>query len=130
MKGDPLWVSCVIGGINKKTHEVFLGSTDLHGLKVEGNYIVTGLGMAYCQVLLENRWRADMSYEEAVALIEDCMRVLFFRDKKAHDQIMISTVTHEHGVRLGKPYRIEASSDLQACYDRNNEFYRPMRIRY
>ena len=129
MKSDPLWVSCVVGGVNPKTNDVFLGTSDFHGMKVEAPYIITGIGMHYCQVLLANAWRADITYEEAVKLIEDCMRVMFFRDKKAHDMIQISTVTKE-GVKLGEPYRIEASSDLESFYTRTNEFYRPMRIRY
>ena len=104
MKSDPIWVSAVIGGINNKTHEVFLGSSDYHGTKIEANYIITGLGNPYCGVLLANRWRADMTYEECVVLIEDCMKVMFARDKKAHDMIQISTITHEHGVKMGEPY--------------------------
>ena len=120
----------MVGGINPRTQETFLGTTDFHGTKVQGNYFVTGLGNHYCQVLFGNRWRADMSYEEAVALIEDCMKVLFFRDKKASDMIQVSTITFEHGVKMGEPYRIDASSDLEAYYNRTNEFYRPLRIRY
>ena len=111
LKSDPIWVTCVVGGINRTTGESFLGSSDFHGTKIEANYIITGLGNAYCQVLLANKWRADMSYEEAKALIEDCMRVMFYRDKKAHDEIQISTITKE-GVQMGEKYRIEASSDL------------------
>ena len=46
-KGDPLWVSCVVTGINKKTNEVFLGSTDYLGTKIEDNFVVTGIGHHY-----------------------------------------------------------------------------------
>ena len=99
-------------------------------MKQESNYVITGLGNHYCQVLLENRWHKDITKEDAVALIEDCMKVMFFRDKKAHDLIQISTVTHTDGVQIGTPYRIEASTDLQSMYTGTNEEYRPMRIRY
>ena len=71
-----------------------------------------------------------MSKEEAVELIEECMRVMFFRDKKAHDLIQISTVTHNEGVTVGAPYKINASLNLNHMTTHNNEFYRPMRIRY
>ena len=117
LKSNPLWVTCVIGGINPKTKEVFLGRSDFHGTKIEANYIITGLGAHYCQVLLANNWKADMSYEEAVKLLESCMRVMFFRDKKAADTIMIGTVTHEHGVKIGESYRLEdASADWQSYH--------------
>ncbi len=71
-----------------------------------------------------------MSKEEAVKLIEECMRVMFMRDKKACENIQISTVTHADGVSIGAPYKIEASLDLPQMYTMNNEFYRPLRIRY
>ena len=76
-----------MGGINPITKEVFLGLTNYHGLKLEENFFITGLGDHYCKNLFASRWRADMSKEEAVTLIEECMRVMFFRDKKAHDLI-------------------------------------------
>ena len=130
MKGDPLWVTAVIGGINKTTGEVFLGRSDFHGTKIEADYIITGLGAHFCEVLLANNWRADMSEAEARKLMEDCMKVMFYRDKKAHDKIQISTVTVQNGVQLGEPYQIEASSNYEALTTKTNEFYRPMRIRY
>ena len=87
LKNDPIWVSCVVGGINPKTKEVFLGTSDFHGMKLEQNYVATGLGGHYCGVLFGNRWNADMSYEDSKTLIEDCMRIMFYRDKKASDTI-------------------------------------------
>lgn len=46
-----------------------------------------------------------MSEEEAKRLMEDCMRVLFYRDKKATDEIQIGKITKQ-GVEIEKPYRI------------------------
>ena len=120
-KNDPIWVSAIIAGINDKTNEVFLGSSNFHGMKHEADYIITGLGNHYCQVLMANRWHKDITKEDAVALIEDCMKVMFFRDKKAHDLIQISTVTQADGIQIGTPYRIEASTDLQSMYTGTNE---------
>ena len=98
LKGDPILVTCMIAGINRNTKEVFLGTSDYHGTKIEADFFATGLGLHYCQVLLQNRWKADMSEADARLLIEDCMRTMFYRDKKAHDNIQISTVTFDGGV--------------------------------
>ena len=130
LKMDPLLVSGLVGGINPKTKEVFLGKSNPHGTKLEADWFITGLGDHYCQVLFQNKWRADMTEQEAVALIEECIRILFIRDKKAADHVQIATVTHQHGPRIGEAYKVPASLDYQAFYDRTNEFYRPMRIRY
>ena len=130
LKSDPLWVTALIGGVNPKTKEVFLGSSNFHGTRLMEDYLITGLGNAYCQNLFGSRWNAEMSYDEAKVLVEDCMRILFFRDKKSADTIQISTITHQEGVKMGEPYKIEASSNMDFYYTRTNEFFRPMRIRY
>lgn len=87
MKMNPLWNGNIIGGVRKDTGEVFLGMVDLYGLKVEGNFLLTGLAAHYCQVLMQNAWKPDLTEQEARKVIEDCMRVLFYRDKKASDEI-------------------------------------------
>jgi 20S proteasome subunit beta 7 len=52
MKMDPLWNGSIIGGVNSSTGEPFLGQVDLYGTKIEGNFLITGLGAHYCQVLM------------------------------------------------------------------------------
>ena len=54
-------VTALFGGIHSKTKEAFLGSTNFHGTKVEGDYLLTGLAMHYCCALFTNRWSAGMS---------------------------------------------------------------------
>ena len=84
---DPLWCSTIVGGVSRSTGEVFLGMTDLYGTKVEANFLLTGLSAHYCQVLMQNNWRENLTEAEARTIIEDCMRVMFYRDKKAIDNI-------------------------------------------
>merc|ERR1712070_944431 len=103
MKGDPVAVSAVLAGIDKKTKEVFLGCSDHFGMKLQKDYFVTGLGNHYCGVLFANHWRPDMTEAEARQLIEMCARVMFIRDKKAFDQFQFSTITHDRGVQIGEP---------------------------
>ena len=40
----------------------------------------------------ERRWRADMSETEARTLMEDCLRVLWYRDTRALNKVTIATV--------------------------------------
>jgi 20S proteasome subunit beta 7 len=93
MKMDPLWNGTLVGGVRKDTGEVFLGSVDLYGTKVEGNFFATGLASHYCQVLMQNAWKPELTEQEARKLLEECMRVMFYRDKKATDEIQIAKVT-------------------------------------
>ena len=126
MKMNPLWCSTIVGGYSNG--EPFLGMTDLYGTKVEADYLLTGLSQHYCQVLMTNNWREDMTEADARAVIEDCMRVMFYRDKKSLDNIQISTVTAA-GVTMHDPYRIDSSWSLDWYKNMTNEHFRPMRIR-
>jgi len=61
-------------------------------------------------------------------VIEDVMRVLFYRDKKATDEIQICRITKAHGVEICPKYRIQSSWKLEFYEKSTNEFWRPMRI--
>lgn len=128
LKMDPLWCSTVVGGVSKDSGEVFLGCTDLYGLRLEENFILTGLASHYCQVLMQNSWSAEMSEGEARQLIENCMRTMFYRDKKAHDKVQIVTVSKEKGVTMHDPITIDSEWNLPFFKEQTNEKFRPMRI--
>ena len=128
LKMDPLWCSTVIGGVSKDTKEVFLGTTDLYGTKVEHDFILTGLSIHYCQVLMQNAWKPDMSEDEARKLLHDCMEVMFYNDKKAHDKVQIVTVT-EQGVTMNEPVKVESKWNYSFYHNDTNEKFRPSRIR-
>ena len=127
MKMDPLWCSTIMAGCRKSDGELFLGMTDLYGTKVEANFLLTGLSSHYCQVLMQNAWREDLTEAEAKQVLEDCMRVMFYRDKKSLDNIQMSTVS-KAGVTMHEPYRIDSTWDLEYYKKMTNEFFRPNRI--
>ena len=127
LKMNPLWCTTIVAGVNKDSGEFFLGSSDLYGTKLEQDFLLTGLSSYYCQVLMQNRRRDDMSEDEARALVLDCMKVMFYRDKKSHDQIQFATVTKQ-GVTMFDPIHCptEWGTDFQRTH--TNELYRPLRI--
>ena len=87
-KGAPYWTMTVVGGINKVSKEPFLAWTDIYGTQFRNTgYVLTGLALHYCQVLFENNWKPDMTEQEARDLIEQSMKIMFLRDKVAHDTI-------------------------------------------
>ncbi len=129
MKMDPLWISTVVGGVRKDTGESFLGSVDIHGLKIEHNYVLTGISQHYCQVLIENNWKPDMSELEAKQLLATCMSLMFYRDKKASDRVQFTVITQKDGVKMDEPVQVYSNWDLSFYKEKTNEFWRPMRIR-
>ena len=109
MKGDAVYVSAVLAGIDRNTKEVFLGCSDPHGMKLQKDYFLTGLANHYCGVLFTNHWKPDMSEAEARELIETCIKIMFIRDKKAFDKIQFATITPQNGVQIGEPEKIVIS---------------------
>ena len=60
--------------------------------------------------------------------MEECMRVMFYRDKKATDEIQICKVTKAAGVIIEPSYKIESEWKLDWFKNMTNEHWRPIRI--
>jgi 20S proteasome subunit beta 7 len=133
-KMNPLWNDLVIAGfsssvsgstnVNTETSEdngteegatatttnnkdCFLGLVDKIGTTYQDNYIATGFGSYLALPILREKWTADLTEGEARGLLEDCMRVLFYRDCRALNRIQIAKVTKEDGVLISDPYELE-----------------------
>ena len=102
-KGDPLWNQLLVAG--HKNDAPFLGYVDLIGTAYEENFIATGFGAYLAMPLIRERWSADMEEGEARGLLEDCLRVLYYRDCRATYRIQIAKATAE-GTLVSEPYEI------------------------
>jgi len=107
-KNNPLWNQLVVAGVQKG--EKKLQYIDLQGTAYSENYIATGFGMHLAMPIIRKEWRADMNEAEARALIEKCLRILFYRDCVAYNKIQIATCTSD-GVNIGEPYKIDGKWD-------------------
>ena len=105
---NPLWNANVIAGVDK-TGEVFLGYSDLIGTTYEDDVVATGFG-AYLAIPLLRKAAtnaAQLSEDQAVALLEQCLRVLYYRDARSLDLIQIAKVT-SHGVVVSAPRQLQS----------------------
>jgi len=110
-KMNPLWNNVVVCGKDgTKEGEFFLGVVDRLGTTVEDNIMATGFGSYMGIPLLREKWRADMDEGEARALLEDCMKVLFYRDCRAASRIQLAKVSAD-GVLISEPYELETNWD-------------------
>lgn len=112
-KGNPLWNQLIVGGC--RGGKPFLGYVDLIGTAYEENFICTGFGSYLAIPLIREKWSENLSYEEAKALLEECLRVLFYRDCRASNKIQVATAT-EQGVTISEPYDISHNWDI-ATFD-------------
>lgn len=109
-KMNPLWNQLLVAGFQGGAP--FLGYVDLIGTAYEENFVATGFGAYLAIPLIRERWNADMDEGEARALMEDCLRVMYYRDCRASNRIQIAKATAE-GVLISDPY--ELTSDWETA---------------
>jgi 20S proteasome subunit beta 7 len=107
-KMNPFWNDLVVAGFDG--NEPFLGSVDKIGTTVSDQFVATGFGSYLAMPLLRERYRADLSEGEARALLEDCMKVLFYRDCRSSSTIQLAKCDAT-GAQVSEPYQIETSWD-------------------
>mmetsp|Transcript_50525 Transcript_50525/g.59006 ORF Transcript_50525/g.59006 Transcript_50525/m.59006 type:complete len:284 (+) Transcript_50525:76-927(+) len=114
-KMNPLWNDLVIAGFHESsgTKVPFLGMVDKIGTAFEDDMIATGFGSYLALPILREKWRADLEEGEARALLEDCLRVLFYRDCRALNRVQIAKATVD-GVLVSEPYEIDSSWDSKS----------------
>jgi len=103
-KGDPLWNSVVVCGFREG--KSFLGTVDLVGTCYKDDYIATGYGAYIALPLIRRAWTPDLTREQAIKLVEDCLRVLFYRDARSSNKIQIAVASAE-SVEVGPMHELD-----------------------
>lgn len=115
-KFNPLWNQLLVAGF--KNNKSFLGYVDLIGTAYEENYICTGYGAYLAIPIIRERWHPEMDEGEARALLEDCLRILFYRDCRASNRIIIAKATTE-GTLISESYEIQTDWEIANYDDRH-----------
>jgi len=108
-KMNPLWNSLLVGGV--KDGKKFLSYVDLLGTTYSASTLATGYGAYIAQPLLRKsvEGREDtLTEEEAFKIIENSMRVLFYRDARSLNKYQVATIT-EAGLNISESKHIETS---------------------
>ncbi|XP_072971274.1 proteasome subunit beta type-4 isoform X2 [Typha angustifolia] len=103
-KFNPLWNTLVLGGV--KNGQKYLGMVSMIGTHFEDNHVATGFGNHLARPILRAEWREDLSFEEAVKLLEKCLLVLLYRDRSAINKFQIAKITEE-GATIYQPYSLK-----------------------
>jgi 20S proteasome subunit beta 7 len=59
------------------------------GTHFEENHIATGFGNHLAIPILRAEWREDLTFEEAVKLVEKCLLVLLYRDRASINKFQV-----------------------------------------
>ena len=100
---NPLWNDIIIAGKD------FLGYVDKIGTAYEDRFIATRFGSYLAIPILRAKWRPDLIEGEARALLEGCLRVLFYRDCRVLNYIQIAKATKNDNAVVSDPYDLETN---------------------
>lgn len=110
---DPLWNQILVAGFDSASAP-FLASVDLRGTTFTSPSLATGFGAMLAQPIMRRyaATEADaarLTREEAVKVVKECMKVLFYRDARSLDRYSIAVVTKD-GVELSEDEQLERQS--------------------
>ncbi|XP_064645368.1 proteasome subunit beta type-4-like [Lineus longissimus] len=108
---NPLWNTIVVGGIQDGTP--YLGYVDKIGTAYTGSTIATGYGSYIALPLMRDavEKNPNMSEAEALKLIDDCMKVLFYRDARSFNKYQVAICTAA-GARIEGPISSQTNWDV------------------
>ncbi|KAJ6445702.1 proteasome endopeptidase complex, beta subunit [Purpureocillium lavendulum] len=112
-KFDPLWNHVLVAGLDD-AGAPFLAAADLLGSTYSAPSLATGFGAMLAQPIMrkhvpDEESAKKLSREEAIEIIKECMKVLFYRDARSLDKYSIAVVTKE-GVDLKTNEELEKQS--------------------
>ena len=110
---NPLWNHVLVAGFDGNG-EPFLSSADLLGTTFSAPHLSTGFG-AYLAIPIlrrlfpEDKPIEEVSKEQAVDALKQCLKVLFYRDARSLDQYSIAVITKD-GIDLKENEKLESQS--------------------
>lgn len=112
-KFDPLWNHLLVAGLDD-AGEPFLAAADLLGSTYSSPSLATGFGAMLAQPIMRRHAPDEaaarkLDRRQAVDVVRECMKVLFYRDARSLDTYSLAVVTKD-GVDLSTHERLENQS--------------------
>jgi len=110
---NPLWNQLLVAGLDDDGAP-FLASADLLGTTFSAPSLATGFGAHLAQPLLRKvaeseEKAAQLSEQQAIEAVKECMKVLFYRDARSMDKYSIAVVKKD-GISLKEDEKLESQS--------------------
>lgn len=113
-KFDPLWNQLLVAGFDDATRKPFLAAADLRGTVFSAPSLATGFGSMLAQPIMRRHAATEedaarLTRDEAVQVIRDCMKVLYYRDARSWHGYSLAVVTRD-GVDVSYDEKLEGQS--------------------
>jgi 20S proteasome subunit beta 7 len=112
-KMDPLWNAVIVAGLDEG--KPFLKYVDLLGVTYSAPTLATGFGAHLAlplmrKVLFKEEDVANVDEALARKTVQDCMKVLYYRDARSLDKYSLVTITADKGVVFEKGLKSDNQS--------------------
>lgn len=112
---NPLWNVLLIAGFDHDGVTPFLAHADLLGTTFSAPALATGFGAHLATPILRKRVPDEeasrkLSKEDAITLVKDCMKVLFYRDARSLDRYSIAVIENGRDIDLKEDEKLESQS--------------------
>lgn len=110
---NPLWNHVLVAGFDGNG-QPFLSSADLLGTTYSAPHLATGFGAHLAVPILrrlfpEEKPIEEISKEQAVAALKECIKVLWYRDARSLDNYSIAVISND-GIEMKEDEKLEAQS--------------------
>lgn len=110
---NPLWNHVLVAGFDGNG-QPFLSSADLLGTTYSAPHLATGFGAHLAVPILrrlfpEEKPIEEISKEQAVAALKECIKVLWYRDARSLDSYSIAVISKD-GIEVKEDEKLEAQS--------------------
>ncbi|RDA93080.1 hypothetical protein CP533_4075 [Ophiocordyceps camponoti-saundersi (nom. inval.)] len=110
---NPLWNHILVAGFDDQGLP-FLAAADLLGSTYSAPSLATGYGAMLAQPIMrrhvpDEESARNLSRDDAVNIVRECLKVLFYRDARSWDRYSLAVVTKD-GVELSTNEKIENQS--------------------
>jgi len=108
---NPLWNTYIVVGLEEETP--FLGYVDKIGMAYEAPSLACGFGAYMALPIIRDTMekKPKMSKDEAIALVDRCMKLLYYRDARSLNKYQMAIITKD-GVDLRGPIKSETNWEV------------------
>jgi len=108
---NPLWNTYIVVGMEED--KPFLGYVDKIGMAYESPSMACGFGAHMALPIIRDAMEKnpEMKQEEAIALVDRCMKLLYYRDARSLNKYQMAIVTKD-GVDLRGPIKSETNWEI------------------